>query len=159
MKSFILTTLSVSLLVAGTVAEAMAHGHGPMHARMSDRDTTPVNGCWHMGGSAGRMAMPGPGWIGGHGAHQDAYTCPLDGHACPWSGHTGIGADQRPGAVTEETVRAIAEHSIAGNSRLAIGDLEERDGDFLLEIVTREGGSLVDRLTIDKLTGAVLRVP
>ncbi|HXV23188.1 MAG TPA: hypothetical protein VED46_02900 [Alphaproteobacteria bacterium] len=60
-----------------------------------------------------------------------------------------------------EDVRHHFEHrlELLGNPRLKVGDVEEADKDAIVaEIVTTEG-SLVDRLSVDRHTGAIERLP
>lgn len=63
--------------------------------------------------------------------------------------------------LSADDVRAWLERWLAtqGNPRLAVGSVEEKDENTIVaDIVTKEGGVLVDRFEIDRHTGAMRRV-
>lgn len=90
--------------------------------------------------------MMGPGTMGG-----------WQGAPCP-----GMRKGAEKGRdLTAEDVRARLEAWLEaqGNPRLTVGDVKEKDEDTIVaDIVTKEGGVLVDRFEIDRHTGAVRRV-
>jgi uncharacterized iron-regulated membrane protein len=62
--------------------------------------------------------------------------------------------------LSADDVRARLERWLAmqGNPRLTVGSVEEKDQDTIVaDIVTKEGGVLVDRFEIDRHTGAMRR--
>ncbi|MDF1536033.1 MAG: hypothetical protein P1S46_05950 [bacterium] len=55
--------------------------------------------------------------------------------------------------ITSEEAREIAEHSLGRNPYLRVGTVTEEGDSFEVEIVTRKGQELVNRLLIEKETG------
>ena len=55
--------------------------------------------------------------------------------------------------VTSEEAREIAEHSLGRNPYLRVGAVTEAGDSFEIEIVTRKGQELVNRLLVEKETG------
>jgi hypothetical protein len=60
--------------------------------------------------------------------------------------------------VTSEEAREIAEHNLGGNPYIKVGKLTERSEGFEVEIVTRKGQELVNRLLVEKETGQVFPI-
>jgi hypothetical protein len=60
--------------------------------------------------------------------------------------------------VTSEEAQDIAEHSLRGNPYIKVGKLTERNEGFEVEIVTRKGQELVNRLLVEKETGRVFPI-
>ena len=64
-------------------------------------------------------------------------------------------------SLTTDDVRANMERWLAvqGNPRLKVGDVKEEGEDTIVaEIVTKEGNAVVERLQIDRSTGAMRRI-
>ena len=60
--------------------------------------------------------------------------------------------------VTSEEAHDIAESNLGGNPYIKVGKLTEKSEGFEVEIVTRKGGELVNRLLIEKETGRVFPI-
>lgn len=149
---------ALAILLATTAA---AYGHGMSGEQPWSGGRSPMMG--QMGpGMMGQMGpgMMGPGMMGPMmggmmgpgmmGPGMMAWPC-----LGPWQGSK---ADRD---LTAEDVRAWLERWIAmqGNPRLAVGSVEEKDADTIIaDIVTKEGGVLVDRFEINRHTGAMRRV-
>ena len=59
----------------------------------------------------------------------------------------------KPGqALTPNQAKAMVEQYISGNSNLKAGKVAEKDGNYVVEVVTKDG-SLVDKIQINKQTG------
>ena len=56
-----------------------------------------------------------------------------------------------------DQARSMFENYVARNPNLKLGSVEEKDGAYQGEIVTKDG-SLVDRMVIDKSTGRMRSV-
>lgn len=87
------------------------------------------------------VPMPPPAWAGGAG--------PL---AVPGLGVAGVYGPDGP---TEKSVRLLLEYRlmVAGNPRLRVGAVKENADKVTASVVTADG-SLVEKYTIDKKTGA-----
>lgn len=60
--------------------------------------------------------------------------------------------------MTIELAREIAEHNLGRNPFIEVGKLTESSEGFEVEIVTRKGGELVNRLRVEKETGRVFPI-
>jgi hypothetical protein len=93
--------------------------------------------CPWMGGGQG------PGWQGGRG-----------GWYCPWMGGPQTGPPvAKPGQhLTADQAKAMVEQHISANPNLKAGKVGEKDGNYVVDVVTRDG-SLVDKIQVNKQTG------
>ncbi len=120
-----------------------------------------------MGGPGGMM---GPGMMGQMGpgmmmgpmmGGQGGMMGPMMGQPGAMAPCPGMQQGQQQGRdLSADDVRGFLERWIAmqGNPRLAVGSVEEKDEDTIVaDIVTKEGGVLVDRFEIDRHTGAMRR--
>jgi hypothetical protein len=116
-------------------------GHGMMHHGMM--------GPGMMGPGMMGPGMMGPGMMG-RGMGQGMMMEPGSGM------HGGGQAD-----LSADEVRARLERWLAwqGNPRLALGDVTEESEDAVVADIVTQDGSLVDRLRVDRHTGAMQRVP
>ena len=87
------------------------------------------------------MGMAGRGWM----SHD----------LCPWDALAYNASGQLLEPLNETQIQALAEDFIAGNPRLKVGKISKKDGEYIVEIVTRKGNALVDRIAIDETTGAM----
>lgn len=111
-------------------------------------------GSGHMGGSGwGHMSsgghMMGSGWGHMSGGYE--------------RGSDGSGYDRDYGwrsnrHVTSEEAQDIAEHNLRENPYIKVGKLTERSEGYEVEIVTRKGGELVNRLLVEKETGRIFPI-
>ena len=60
--------------------------------------------------------------------------------------------------MTSEEAHDIAESNLRGNPYIKVGKLTEKSEGFEVEIVTRKGGELVNRLLVEKETGRVFPI-
>jgi hypothetical protein len=151
------TKLGVTLgFLLAVAAPASAHGTGghqqgyggpgPMMGRPGMMGPGTM-----MGPMMGQPGMMGPGMMMGPMMGQPGAMAP-----CPGMQH-GQQADRD---LSADDVRARLERWLAmqGNPRLTVGSFEEKDEDTIVaDIVTKEGGVLVDRFEIDRHTGAMRR--
>jgi hypothetical protein len=82
---------------------------------------------------------------------------PMMGGGMMGQGQTPMMGAVKAEPLTPEGVRSYLEHHLAmtGLPNLMLGSIEEQDNDtFVAEIVTKDG-TLVQRLSIDRLTGAM----
>lgn len=102
-------------------------------------------GGMHDGRGMGRHGR-GPhhdGGMGRHEGHRGNMPCPN----CPYANENAAGEP-----ISLDQARSMAERYAARNPNLNVGSVEEKDGAYRAEIVTKDG-SLVDRMVIDKSTG------
>lgn len=81
--------------------------------------------------------------MGRHGGHGGNMPC----QNCPYANNN---AASQP--MSLEQARSMVGNYVARNPNLKIGSVEEKDGAYQAEIVTKDG-SMVDRMVIDKSTG------
>lgn len=123
-----------------------------------------------MGPMMGQPGMMGPGMTGQMGpgmmmgpmmGGQGGMMGPMMGQPGAMAPCPGMQQGQQQGRdLSADDVRGFLERWIAmqGNPRLAVGSVEEKDEDTIVaDIVTKEGGVLVDRFEIDRHTGAMRR--
>ena len=110
------------------------HGGGMGHRGMGHQ------GQGMMGQHGGGMGHRGMGW---HDGHRGNMPCPN----CPYANENAAGEP-----ISLDQARSMAERYTARNPNLNVGSVEEKDGAYRAEIVTKDG-SLVDRMVIDKSTG------
>lgn len=130
MKRLALTGLLASLAVILTLGALSAQPMGPGQG-----------GGWYcpwMGG--------GPGMQRGQG-----------GWYCPWMGQGGMVGPQAPVAkpgqpLSADQAKSLVEQHISGNPNLKAGKVTEKDGNYEVDIVTKDG-SLVDKVQVNKQTG------
>ncbi|GBD43893.1 hypothetical protein HRbin40_01376 [bacterium HR40] len=123
-------------------------------------------------GAMGGPGMPGPGMMGGYGPVPPTMGGPgmMGPGVMMGPGMMGPGmmmstpcpqmARQAERPLSVDDARAWLEQWLAmhGNPRLAVGSVTEKDERTIVaDIVTKEGGALVDRLEIDRQTGMIRR--
>lgn len=148
------TALTIATLLVASATLASAHGWRATST--GSMDNHGANCC--AGGS--RAAMMGDGWMGctglwgqgtgSHGMRNGTYN-----HVCPWDGLALNPDGGLAEPLNEKDARALVEHLVSDNPRVTIGDIEARDKEFVIDVVTREGGVVVDRIIIDRQTGAM----
>ena len=76
------------------------------------------------------------------------------GWFCPWMGGTQTGPPvAKPGQpLTADQAKAMVEQHISGNPNLKAGKVSEKDGNYEVDVVTKEG-SLVNKIQVNKQTG------
>ena len=105
------------------------------------------------------MGSMGRGWMNRNWMQGNWMCGGWEGHnACPWNSVIYDDTGQLTQPLTQNQVEEMAEHFIAGNSNLKVGEIEEKDGDYIVEIVTKKGSVLVDKIAIDKNTGMMRSV-
>ncbi len=140
-----LTTIcGAALIAAGVAATAQAHDMGD-----------------HRGGSMmGNMGGQGP-MMGGGGMGQQGHMMGQGGMSGGEGGAMGQRwmGDHLPQDLSADTVRHILGRHIAqmGNERLKVGNVTERDEDTIVAEIVTVDDSLVQRLVIDRHTGAARR--
>jgi hypothetical protein len=145
-RKAIMTTVLSLAIVTGGFGLAQAHGG---QSRGGSGSGWFGMGSGHMGGSGwGHMGsgnhMMGSGWD-----HMGGFDRGFDGSV--FNGPDNRRQSSRP--VTREEARDIAEHNLGGNPYIKVGSLTESGEGFEVEIVTRKGGKLVNRLLVEKKTG------
>lgn len=121
----LLTFLGIILVVGNLSAQQPA---GPAYS----------GGCYcpWMGGGQG------PAWQGGRG-----------GWYCPWMGQqTGLPVAKPGQTLTADQAKALVEQHISSNPNLKAGKVTEKDGNYEVDVVTKDG-SLVDKIQVNKQTG------
>ena len=154
MKKATLTLAALVAVAAATQASAWGwpgrHGAVATNASPAYVGTCcPMNGAGAWRGRMGQGGMMNRTWMQGNwmcGAWE-GYT------SCPWDAVVYDNAGQLAEPLTQEQVEAMAEHYIARNPNLKIGQIESKDDVFIVDIVTRKGDELVDRVAIDRATG------
>jgi len=145
---------SKAILVAVLSLAVVTGGYGLVQA----------HGGQSQGGSGGGWFSMGSGHMGGSGwGHMGS------GNHMMGSGRNHMGGSYERGSdgsryyrgdgwrgdrhVTSEEAHDIAEHNLRGNPYIKVGKLTERSEGFEVEIVTRKGQELVNRLLVEKETG------
>ena len=146
----------VAVLVAAGATLALAHGSQGRASGTSLAGRTGCSGSMYgrpmmgqrMGMRGGRMGhgMMGRSWMGSRTRN-----------ASPRGGLSHTPGGQLSEPLTKVQVLTMAEQYTAGNPNLKIGKVAEKDGTYTVEIVTRKGNALVDKLVIDKTTGTLLQ--
>ena len=152
MKNKIVLVAVLSLVVV-TAGYGLVQAHGGQSRSGSGGGWFGM-GSGHMGGSGwGHMGsgdhMMGSGWNhmgGGYERGSDGSQYDRDDR---WRGDRHV---------TSEEAREIAEHNLGGNPYIKVGKLTERSEGFEVEIVTRKGQELVNRLLVEKETGQVFPI-
>jgi hypothetical protein len=152
MKNKIVLVAVLSLVVV-TAGYGLVQAHGGQSRSGSGGGWFGM-GSGHMGGSGwGHMGsgdhMMGSGWNhmgGGYERGSDGSRYDRDDR---WRGDRHV---------TSEEAREIAEHNLGGNPYIKVGKLTERSEGFEVEIVTRKGQELVNRLLVEKETGQVFPI-
>jgi len=149
-KAIMTTVLSLAIVTGGF---SLVQAHGGQSRNGSGGGWFSM-GSGHMGGSGwGHMGsgshMMGSGWGHMSGRYE--------------RGSDGSGYDRDYGwrsnrQVTSEEAQDIAEHNLRGNPYIKVGKLSERSEGFEVEIVTRKGGELVNRLLVEKETGRIFPI-
>jgi len=86
-------------------------------------------------------------WMGGPPQGQQR------GWYCPWMGSQGGSPVVKPGeALSADQAKALVDQHISGNPNLKAGKVTEKDGNYEVEVVTKDG-SLVDKIQVNKQTG------
>lgn len=134
-KAILITVLSLTLVAAGT---------GLVHAR----------GGWN-GNCGGGQGVMGYGFGG---------TADCSG---PWSGdcYNRGGKNWRGGnrasisaGITMEEAKGLVENRVSRNPYLKVGKVTENENGFEVQVVTKEGEQLVNRLQVDKEAGRIYRI-
>jgi hypothetical protein len=149
MKNKIVLVAVLSLVVV-TAGYGLVQAHSEQ-SRGESRSGWFGMGSGHMGGSGwGHMGsgghMMGSGWDHMGGGYERGLDGSEYGRNNRWRGDRHV---------TSEEARDIAEHNLGGNPYIKVGKLTERSEGFEIEIVTRKGGEIVNRLVIEKDTGRV----
>lgn len=113
------------------------------------------------GGSSGGWFGMGSGHMGSRGHMMDHGWDHMGRDYTRGSYGSRYGRDnawfgERP--VTIELAREIAEHNLGRNPFIEVGKLTESSEGFEVEIVTRKGGELVNRLLVERETGRVFPI-
>jgi len=141
-KTILVTVLSLAVLTGGY---GLVQAHGGQS----------------QGGSGGSWFNMGSGHMGGSGWGHMGSGGHMMGSGWDHMSGSGYGFDNtRRGdrQVTDSEAIEIAERSLGGNPYLRIGTVTE-DGDrFEIEIVTRKGEQLVNRLVVEKESGRVFPI-
>lgn len=118
----LLMFLAVSLIIGNVSAQPMGQSQG---------------GGWYcpwMGGGPG-MQRGQAGWY------------------CPWMGQQTGPPVAKPGQpLSADQAKAMVEQHIGGNPNLKVGKVTEKDGNYEVDVVTKDG-SLVDKIQVNKQTG------
>ncbi len=149
-KAILVTVLSLAVVTGGY---GLVQAHGGQSQGGSGGGWIGM-GSDHMGGSGwGHMGsgghMMGSGWGHMGGGYTRGSGGPEYGHNDRWRGDRHV---------TNEEAREIAEHNLGGNPYIKVGKLTERSEGFEVEIVTRKGQELVNRLLVEKETGQVFPI-
>ena len=140
----------------GTMGGNMANNHPHMNQGMTMGQRHMYNNqmpAMGHGSMMGHMKHQSSGHRGGHGMGMGSHMQT----GMPGGGY-GIKAEREMDA---DAVRKVLTGRLAwtGNSRLKVGKVEEKDDETVIaEIVTLDG-SLVDRLSVHRRTGALRRLP
>lgn len=89
--------------------------------------------CPWMGGGPGSQRGGGGGWY------------------CPWM-VSGPPVAKPGQPLSADQAKAMVAQQISGNPNLKVGQVEEKDGNYEVSIVTKDG-SLVDKVQVNKQTG------
>ena len=137
-KTIMIAVLSVALLAAGT-GLVQAHGRN-----------------WDDGGRGGygMMGQRG-GFGGGYGCDGPRYNDCEPGYG---RGYRGEGRRDLSANITQDEAKELVERRVSRNPYLKVGKITENEGGFEIQIVTKKGGELVNRLQLDKDTGRMYRV-
>lgn len=136
MKKGIIAAAAAIILAGSTFAFAQGFGHG------------------YRGFGPGHYGM-GPGMMwgygGGYGRGAGNWTPPC------WQ-FSGYGPTASATPLTKDQAKALVEAQIvrSGNPNLKVGTVSEKDGNYVVEIVTKDN-SLVDRVLVPKDSGYTQR--
>lgn len=147
-KTILVAVLSLGIIVAGY---GLVQAHGGRGWNNYDR------GYGHMGYNGGYMmdyrGGYGQGMMGYGGDYQGNMMNYQDYQPCWNDSGSRVRAD-----ITEDTAKEIVENSFTRNPNLKIGKVEQTEDGFKVQVVTKKGEALVDRLLVEKETGRVYRV-
>ncbi len=149
-KIVLVAVLSLAMVTAGY---GLVQAHGGQSRGGSGGGWFGM-GSGHMGGSGwGHMGsgshMMGSDWDHMGGGYASGSDGSGYGHSDGWQGDRHV---------TSEEASDIAERNLGGNPYIKVGKLTENSEGFEVEIVTRKGGELVNRLLVEKETGRVFPI-
>ena len=155
MKKIALTLTIVLLAGAATHAFACGwYGNGRYGNRSMNVSPAYQGSCCPMYEGGSWRGSMGRGWMNRHWMQGNWMCGGWEGHhACPWDSVIYDESGQLAQPLTQDQVEEMAEHFVANNPNLKIGKIKEKEGDFIVEIVTKKGSVLVEKVAIDKNTG------
>jgi len=147
-KAILVAVLSLGLVVAGY---GLVQAHGSSGWNDYDR------GNGHMGYSGHMMDYRsgyGQGMMGYGGNYRGHMMDTRDYQPCWDDGRTRVQAD-----ITEDAARELVEDAFTRrNPNLKVGNVKQTEDGYEVQVVTKKGEALVDRLLVEKDTGRVYRI-
>ena len=148
MKTILVAVLSLGIIVAGY---GLVQAHGSRGYNDYDR------GYGHMGYSGGHMMD----YRSGNGQNMMGYGGNYRGHMMDYRENQPCWDDTRARVqadITEDYAKELVEDSFTRNPNLKVGKVKQTEDGFEVQVVTKKGNALVDRLLVEKDTGRIYRV-
>jgi hypothetical protein len=146
-KAILIAVLSLGIVVAGY---GLVQAHGSRGWSDYDRGYNHMGSGSHMMDYRGGNGQNMMGYGGNYRGHMMDYQ---DYQPCWDDGRTGVQAN-----ITEDTAKELVEDAFTRNPNLKVGKVKETEDGFEVQVVTKKGEALVDRLLVEKDTGRVYRV-
>jgi len=137
-KAILVTVLSLTLVVAGS---------GLVHARGGGNGNC---------GNAQGQGMQGYGFGGNAGNCNGTQSgdCVNQGN----KGRRGGNRATFDANITMDEAKGLVENRVSRNPYLKVGNVTENENGFEVQVVTKEGEQLVNRLQVDKEAGRIYRI-
>ncbi|UCF31421.1 MAG: hypothetical protein JSV26_03110 [bacterium] len=128
-KAILVTVVSLTILAAGA---GLVQAHG--------------------GWGRGMMGYDRGYGPGGYGCEGPRYgDCDSGGRR--WEDRRALDAN-----ITMEEARHLVESRVSRNPYLTLGEVTENEDGYEVQVVTKKGGELVNRIQVEKNTGRVYRI-
>lgn len=162
MKKGLIAVAAAVFLASGSLAFAQGYGRGSGGSLLAGM----MGGMGGYGGGYGSGAMGGygsgsgmgPAGTGGYGSGPGSYGTPGTGYPGNWLDRQGNASGSVSGPVSRAQARRLVQDRLTrtGNPNLKIGRVTERNGEYVVDVVTRDN-SLVEKIHINKNRGALQR--
>ena len=137
-KAILVAVMSLTLVVAGS---GLVHARGGWNGNCGNAQGQGMMG-YGFGGNAGDCAGPQSG------------DCVNQGKR----GNRGGNRVSFDANITMDEAKGLVENRVSRNPYLKVGKITENENGFEVQVVTKEGEQLVNRLQVDKEAGRIYRV-
>ena len=156
-KAILITVLSLTLVVAGS---GLVHARGGWNGNCGNNQGQGMMGY----GFGGAVDCGGPqsgdcynrggrSWRGGDCGNQAGDCNNRGGRNWRGGNRAQISAD-----ITMDEARGLVENRVSRNPYLKVGNVTENENGFEVQVVTKDGEKLVNRLQVDKEAGRIYRI-
>jgi hypothetical protein len=146
-KAILIAVLSLAMVAAGY---GLVQAHGSRGWSDYDRGYGHMGSGGHMMDYRGGYGQGMMGYGGNYRGHMMDYR---DYQPCWDDGRTRVQAD-----ITQDSAKKLVEDAFTRNPNLKVGKVKQTDDGFEVQVVTKKGEALVDRLLVEKDTGRVYRI-